>query len=261
MSKYFTARVTPDVINGDVSTVIQAQTPAATDAPFASKDILFDWTAFDIPKGAARLVSVAAYIMGENGGEQTDTDVNLVFATAKNGEAPTSLGAVNGPQTAGFDLPDHILGAFKLEGTTEGQGAIQGPAFGNVYINSATSANGATGQTLILEGDPNTGTNVGYDKIYVAGFAGGAIDFSTGVKPNAQATTSTATISVDSVDPRKCFQIGDTVYTNTDDTPLGTVKSITSNSIVLNANLAAQVENNEEIVNANPIKLVLGFEK
>lgn len=261
MGKYFTVRVTPDVINGDVSTVIGAQTPAATDAPFTTKDILFDWTAFDIPKGAARLVSVVAYVMGEDGGEQTDTDINLVFATAKTGEAPTSLGAVNSAQTAGFDLPDHILGGFKLEGTTEGQGAIQGPAFGNVYINSSTSANGATGQTLILEGDPNTGTNVGFDKIYVAGFAGGAIDFSTGVKPDAQATTSTATISVDGTDARKCFQVGDTVYTNTDDTPLGTVKSLTDTSIVLNANLAAQVEDNEEIVNANPIKLVLGFER
>ena len=260
MSKYFTVRVTPDVINGDVSTVIGAQTPSATDAPFANKDILFDWTAFDIPKGAARLVSVSAYVMGEDGGEQTDTDIHLVFATAKNGEAPTSLGAVNAAQTAGFDLPDHILGGFKLEGTTEGSGTIQGPAFGNVYIASPNNANGSV-QTLVLEGDPATGTNVGFDKIYVAGFAGGTIDFSTGVKPDAQATTSTDTISVDGTDARKCFQVGDTVYTNTDDTPLGTVKSLTDTSIVLNANLAAQVEDNEEIVNANPIKLVLGFEK
>ena len=261
MGKYFTVRVTPDVINGDVSTVVGNTVGSDSgDATFGSKDILFDWTAFDIPKGAARLVSVSAYVMGEDGGEQTDTDINLVFATAKTGEAPTSLGAVNGLQTAGFDLPDHILGGFKLEGTTGGQGTILGPAFGNVYIASPNSANGSV-QTLVLEGDPNTGTNVGFDKIYVAGFAGGLIDFSTGVKPDAQATTSTATISVDGTDARKCFQVGDTVYTNTDDTPLGTVKSLTDTSIVLNANLAAQVEDNEEIVNANPIKLVLGFEK
>ena len=262
MSKYFTVRVTPDVINGDVSTVVgdAVHVSDSGDAPFANKDILFDWTSFDIPKGAARLVSVSAYVMGEDGGEQVVGDIHLVFATAKNGEAPTTLGAVNSPQTTGFDLPDHILGGFKLEGSTGGQGTIQGPAFGNVYIASPNSANGSV-QTLVLEGDPNTGTNVGFDKIYVAGFAGGQIDFSTGVKPTAQATTSTATIAVDGVDPRKCFQVGDTVYTNTDDTALGTVKSMTSSAIVLNANLAAQVEDNEEIVNANPIKLVLGFEK
>ena len=54
--------------------------------------------------------------------------------------------------------------------------------------------------------------------------------------------------------------VGDTVYTNTDDTPLGTVKSLGASEIVLNANLAAQVEDNEEIVNANPIRLIFHFE-
>jgi hypothetical protein len=136
-----------------------------------------------------------------------------------------------------------------------------GAKFGDFF--TSTYGGGAAGAQLpvILEGEPASGQNVGYDIIYVAAFVVGAVDFSTGVKPTAQATTSTDTIAVDGVDPRKCFQIGDTVYTNTDDTALGTVKSMTSSEIVLNANLAAQVEDNEEIVNANPVRVVFGFEK
>ena len=263
MSKYFTVTVIPDLIQGDVSDIIGNQTPSATDKAFGNTDILFDWASFDVPKGACKLESVACYVMGEDGGNQNDSDISLIFAKSDaNGDAPTSLGAPNAVQTAGFDMPAHFLGGVKLEGSTDGQGTLVGPAFGQVYTAANSGVNGPTQTSIILQGEPDSGTNVGFDKLYIAGFAGEAgIDFSTGVKPDAQATTSTDTISVDGTDARKCFQVGDTVYTNTDDTPLGTVKSVTATSIVLNANLAAQVEDNEEIVNANPIRLILGFSK
>jgi len=192
---------------------------------------------------------------GEDGGAQGDKDFTFIFAKTLSGVAPGTLGTVNAAQTACFELPLHFLGALKIEATSA---MSNGLAFGTAY-NSGWGGANATKPPVIMTPEVISGTNVGYDKIYVAGFAGGALDFSTGVKPTAQAATSTDTIAVDGQDPRKCFQIGDTIYTNTDDTALGTIKSMGANEIVLNANLAAQVEDNEEIVNANPMTIKFGF--
>ena len=263
--RYFTTTVIPDVINGDVSDVVGTSVHASDsgDVAMGSGDVLFDWTAFNIPKGACRLESISLYIMGEDGGGQNLADISLIFGKSENGEAPTALAtAMNIAQDAGFDMPTHFIGATKLEGSGAGIGNIVGPAFGTIYVSNSTNGHGHVNSGLILEGEPESGTNVGYDTIYIAAYNGSAnIDFSTGCKPDAQATTSTDTISVDGTDARKCFQVGDTIYTNTDDTALGTVKSVAETSIVLNANLAAQVEDNEEIVNANPIRIVMGFSK
>tara|TARA_R100000808_G_C2117797_1_gene129900 strand:- start:383 stop:1159 length:777 start_codon:yes stop_codon:yes gene_type:complete len=258
MGKFFTVEVKPDIVGGDISDVIADD---KTDAPFSAGDVLFDWHAFDIPKGSAKLESVCAYVMGEDGGQQADTDIHLVFAKTVNGNAPASLGSGNAIMTTGFDMPAHLVGACKLEGTTEGQGTIDGPAFGQVYIAGPNSANGMNHQG-ILTGEPESGDNVGFDKLYVAGFSGGTLDFSTGVLSTGAITAeASATIAVDTVDARKCFQVGDTVYIHDVDTAAGTVKSVASGSIVLEAVTAVAVANNDEIINATPIKLVLGFER
>ena len=262
MSKYFSTTIIPDLIDGDVSDIVGTSVGADSgDVAFAANDILFDWTSFEIPRGASKLTSITMYMMGEDGGVQNNVDIGFLFAKTEDGVAPTSLGETNAAHTAGFDMPTHLIGATRLEVTGDDSGHVFGPAFGSIYVSNAAGSGEGGFCPVILQGEPNTGTTTGYDKIYVAAFCKAGIDFSTGVKPDAQATTSTDTISVDGVDPRKCFQIGDTVYTNTDDTALGTVKSMGANSIVLNANLAAQVEDNEEIVNANPIRITFGFEQ
>jgi len=267
MSKYFSTTIVPDIIDGDVSDIVGTSVGSdAGDVAFGANDILFDWTSFEIPRGASKLTSIMIYMMGEDGGVQNSVDIGLLFAKTENEVAPTSLGETNAAQTAGFDMPTHLIGATTLNVTADDGGHVFGPAFGGISVAGAVGANEGGFCPVILQGEPNTGTTTGYDKIYVAAFCKAGIDFSTGVKPDAVAATSTDTISVDGVDPRKCFQIGDTVYTNTDDTPLGTVKSMSDDGdstyqIVLNANLAAQVEDNEEIVNANPIRITFGFEQ
>ena len=255
MSKYFKKNVLPDMINGDVSVMIENQVPSATDLPFSDKDVLFDWTAFTIPR-SGRLIGVTAIVNGEDGAQQgTPRNMELIFAKSISGVAPTTIGNVNATATT-VGLARNIIGALTLDKDTGAQGTD------NLHIlqtiEGGADLNGSPclvlhGETLNPQGNEQT--------IYVAGInAGGNTDFSTGVKPTAQATTSTDTIAVDGVDPRLCFSVGDTVYTNTDDTPLGTVKSLGASEIVLNANLAAQVEDNEEIVNANPIRLIFHFE-
>jgi len=242
------------MIAGDVSDMIQNQTPAATDQPFVDKDVLFDWTSFNLSK-TARLIGVTAVVNGEDGVAQTMKDIELVFAKSINGVAPTTIGKRNATATTS-GLARNIIGAMSIDKDT---GALGTDPFTVLQtIEGGADKNGSP--TLILSGE-NLDATSRNQTIYVAGIVnGGELDFSTGVKPTAQATTSTDTIAVDGVDPRLCFSVGDTVYTNTDDTPLGTVKSLGLNEIVLNANLAAQVEDNEEIVNANPIRLIFHLE-
>jgi len=263
MGKYFTVAVTPNIVAGyDISDMIQAN---KTDFPFAQGDILFDWTSFDVPKGSVALRSVCAYVMGEDGGEQADSDIGLVFAKSIDGTAPFSLGSPNALMTTGFDMPRHLIGSCKLEGSTEGMGTVDGPAFGQVYstfYSTGGNHGSGAGSLQVLEGEPNSGTNVGYDKIYVAAFCAGALDFSTGVlSTGVIGAGASATIAVDTVDARKCFQVGDTVFVHDVNTAAGTVKSVGANSIVLNAATAVAVANNDEIINTTPIRLTFGFER
>jgi len=262
-SKFFNVNLTPDLINGVVGTMIQSD---KTDLPFSARDILFDWQAVDVPRGANMLRSVSAYVMGEDGGLAANQAIYLIFAKTINNVAPTTLGVVNAAVTAGWDLPLHYIGAMKLSGAG-GEGAISGPTFGNIMVSTMGMDDGAQagwGLPMVLDLEPTSGTNVGYDKLYVAGIAGGAFDFSTGVLANytsgAPSVDTTTSITVDTVDARKCFQVGDVIYVHDVNTALGTVKSVAENTITLEANNAAAVANNDEIVNANPIKIRLGFE-
>ena len=259
MSIYLSKEITPDVINGDVSSVIQSD---KSDKPFASGDILFDWTAFELPGGGARLDSVFVHIMGEDGATAAEQDVFLYFAKTVNGLAPDSIGSVNGAFSTGFNFPKAILGGIKLEGG-EANSQLLGPGFGDVLGGAPYSAHGLEGGVIFTaeEGQPSPGT-VGNDTFYVCGFAGGAYDFSTGVLADGAITSDSATsITVKTVDPRKCFQIGDTVYIHDVDTAIGTVKSMTSTNITLNAAIAGgtDIADEDELVNANPIRIKLGF--
>ena len=250
---YFNVTVKPDIIDGDISKVIASN---AADAPFAADDILFDWQAIDVPKGTVRLESVEAYLIGEDGGVQGDKDFSLVFAKSINNTAPTTLGEENAAQTACFELPLHFLGSIKIEATAV---SIPGLAFGTAYSWGATGDAGMIGP-MILTPEPSSGTNVGYDKLYVAAFAGGAFDFSTGVLANAAVSDDAGTaIVVKTVDPRKAFNVGDTVYIHDVDTAIGTVDSLTDNDIILTSNNVGAIAESDEFMNATPITIQLGF--
>ena len=255
-TNYFNVRIKPDLVHGTISKLIASD---KTDTPFTADDILFDWQAFDVPSGTVKLETVEAYFIGEDGGVQADKDFSLVFAKSINNTAPTTLGEENAAQTACFELPLHFLGSLKVEASSV---VINGLAFGTAYSWGATGANGMIGP-MILTPESTSGTNVGYDKLYVAGFAGGAFDFSTGCladyasgAPSADTTTA---IVVQTVDARKCFQKDDIVYVHDVNTALGTVESVTDTGIKLTANNGAAVADEDEIINATPITIQLGF--
>ena len=256
---YFTVRIAPDIVDGDISKLIESD---KTDTPFASGDILFDWQALQVPKGTSRLVSISGYMMGQDGATQVNSDIEFIFAKSVNGTAPTTLGEENAAQTACFELPLHYLGTAAIEGTAR---ATVGAAFGDTFSSGHQGAANGFTVDLVLEGELESGQNVGYDVIYVAAFAGGAIDFSTGCLANyssgAPSADSTTDIVVQTVDARKCFQKDDIVYVHDVDTALGTVSSVASGVITLTGNNAVAVANNDEIMNATPIKVIFGFER
>ena len=45
------------------------------------------------------------------------------------------------------------------------------------------------------------------------------------------------------------------------DTAVGTVASMTATTIVLTSNNVGAIADDDELINANPIKLILGFEQ
>ncbi len=119
---------------------------------------------------------------------------------------------------------------------------------------------------FLLSGEPESGTNVGYDKLYIAGIAADANDFTSLVRIN-NGTLDGDTFTVDGLDPRLTFAIGDVIAaTTTADTSvsksLGTIKSMPdANTIVLETTTENAILNDDFIYNTTPIKIELQFER
>ena len=252
MKKYFTVEVKPTI-------------PASKQAAFANGKVLFDWTSFKIPKGAAKLVSVCAVLRGENGSPQVAPKIDLFFAKAINRVAPSSIGGINTTMIARPQVSNHIIGMTHLETTDFGQNA------GDFWTVGQTSG-GAAGNMMpnvVLQGEVADG-DVAFDTIYVAGAAGNAIDFGTTVIARGGEAAGVTVVETDKGaddDPEAefIFAPGDVLHSGTDDV-LGTVDSISnfgSNKQDINFTAATTdaIADNEEIFNINPIRFILMFEK
>ena len=264
MGKYFTALAIPDIVDGDVSNVILANTD---DLDIGAGDVLFNWVAIDVPSGTNCLRSITMWVNGEDAGTHGSglVDYDLIFAKSHNGLAPANLGVVNASPNI-KSIRDFWIGHYKFDATAAQNlgSAYLNHGFG--YTSNGVDAAPGGGLPIILDLEPGSGTNVGYDRLYMAGVLGGARDFNTGVIVNGAITSDTEdTITVDGVNANKIFSVGDTVYLHDVDTALGTVKSIADNglSITLNAAIAGgtDIADDDELVNANPIRIRLGFER
>jgi len=263
MGKYFQKRVRPDIINGDVSTVIQSN---KTDLPFSEGDILFDWTAVDIPLGTDAVVDVTVHSYGEDGDTQPGGDFTILIAKSNSGAALTTLGSVNSAMDGCYELPDVLLGQCKMEGNTSGAGNLDlGNNGGTIWRWNLGSANGDVGP-VVIEPENNALGGATTNRIYIAAICGidgsGRFDFSTGVLADGAVTSDSATsITTKTVDPRKTFRVGDTVYLHDVDTALGTIASMTDTNITLNAAIAGgtDIADGDEFMNAKPMTIVLGF--
>ena len=261
MGKYFNVDVIPDCIAGDVS-----DNNGSTDV--GASDIIFGWTAVDVPRGACLLKSVVAYVNAEDGayGSGSITDYELLLAKSVGGVVPPSLGDINSAQTGCGELRHHVVAGIRLEGQAN-KGTLSKTTFGLVYT-AATSGGADTniGPDVVIDLEPESGTNVGYDKLYVAGLQVSARNYGTGVLADGAVDASSAqstTITVKTVDATKLFSPGDQVYVMDLDTPIpGTLTAVTATTLTFSeANTTVDIADGDELLNANPIRLKFGFEK
>ena len=235
---------------------------ASEDAAFADKDIVFDWLAIDIPKGTHRLVNASMIVQGNHGARQAEVDFQLWFARPIDGVVPPSLGTPNAGVT-GTGHRKHMIGIVDFDATHAAGDAF---AFNSFYSTGTVSRSGALTSTpgLIVAtgGDAeSSGTNVGMDKIYVAGITLGALNFSTNVLTTGSVSTSTSStdITVDTVHATKVFEVGDVIQAM-DLAEIGTITALTTTQITVDA-VAAALANNDEILTTSPVKLKLSFEQ
>ena len=265
MSKYFTVEVLPDMGADGATTALSTA--------FTDKDILFDWHAFDVPKGGARLLSITSIIHGTDGSDQlpggTTLDYELIFAKDRKGVAPPTLG-VNNAGVTGEGWYNHVIGRAVVDSSLQGD---EGNLIRLNVVNTDLAYNGGAATyvnaPLVLQADA-LGTagyrKDGYDRIYVAGIALGGFDFNTGVLLNETdsatlAALGTAALDVDGTDPRNVFAVGDVIVAQ-DGAAVGTIKSIPSDVLInLESAHTDALTNNDEFFHQSPIRLIFHFEK
>ena len=139
VNKYFNVDVKPVM---PVATQIQSN---KTDLVFAAGDVLFDWTAFEVPKGSSKLIDMSVMIRG---GGHTSKDIEFFFAKTYNGEAPGSIGTGNA-DADGTGYYKNMLGAIVLDAADVKE------ILNNMVIGSLGHGAGANQVTnLVLTGEP-----------------------------------------------------------------------------------------------------------
>jgi len=232
-------------------------------AAFAAGDVMVDWTALQVPKGASKLVCATALVRPK--GDAGPTDNNFSFCLAFSKTNTVSLGTVN--NSVSNRPSNDFIGILDFDTTNYGITSMQSTAVAHLGGDVANPT-----PPIVLQGDPTTGDNVGFDTIYVGMIANGDFDFtSINVINDADINSTTPTaiaMAGTGMDVREHFAVGDVLHAQ-DDILLGTVASIDAaatgpinlTSATSGAGDATTVANGDTIYNINPIKIVLGFEK
>ena len=235
---------------------------ASKQASMADGDVLFDWTALTIPRGSAKLTNLTVMLRGNDGSPQTARDINFYFAKSIDGVAPGSLGTLSATAN-GIGYYNHLIAKVHLEASGD-------YASGLDYMSVASTGHGAANNQgnleIVLEGEqsPTTPAATGFDKIFIAAVAGGALDFSTGSLINmgsGQAAVAAETIlTTDGTHATKVFAVGDVLHAQ-DDAVAGTVVRIPSTTSVTVDAVAGALADDDELFVLSPITIRLSFER
>ena len=244
---YFTVEVKPLIPASKQDTAV-----------FTAGDLLFDWVGFEIPRGGAKLVGVTALVRpkGDAGPTPNNFDFDLIF-----GKVGTTLGTANAVAFVGAPTND-IIGSVNIA-----QSNFIGP--NSAVSTSCTSVASVSDLSIVISPDDtalNTGTNVGYDKFYVAGVSNNSnIDFRSILVVSdadiASAAHTTINTGGTGMANTEHFVAGDVIHAQ-DDAVVGTLASVASSTITLTSELGTSIlTNGDTLYNINPIKLLLHFEK
>ena len=272
MGKYFNVVVKPTILASKLAIV------------YGAGDVVFDWHAVDVPKGASKLIGVTAIMRQKHGTAGNEFPFQLVYGKSINNVDPSSLGT-NNDTADGTGYFNNVIGKSTF---------IAKDYMSDILDNGVTIAaltqGGADSEkpSIILEGEPNSGTNVGYDKIYVGMIAEGAFDFTTAaeisqaIDVSGLSAAQLVNADIEGTDPRLVFAPGDVIHA-ADDVNIGEIESMAdANTITFKAdgsatasetdftvpaNLAAWIAatgdlaDGDELINVNPIKIILHLEK
>ena len=243
-SKYFTVEVKP-LLPASIQT-----------AAYAAGEILFDWTAIQIPRGVAKLISLTVLVRGTNGADQQGIDMELFFAKTVDSVAPVTLGTTG----AAVDTPgwqNHLIGYTHMDASANAISSLDDLVF--MSMMQMPSRGGAPG--ILLAGEPNSGDTVGHDTIYIAGLAQGAYDFRSTVQVSTETAINTTAVVVKTTSALINFAAGDVLH-DENDLVIGTIKTVTdAENLVLEADCGAVSAVNKDLYNINPFTFILGFEK
>ena len=263
MSKFFNVTVKP---------LIPASKQHAGN--IANTHVLFDWTSFDIPRGAAKLIGVTALIRGKDGADYTPPDFEIFYArgnakgtfdatTRTTHGDPTTLGEVG----AAVDTPgwfNNIQGKTYVDSNVASNDGdlIYMNVVGAVLNSGGASASGnAEYGNVVLQGIPSSGVNVGYDRLYVGGVSKGNYNWESGMTVDGTPAITQKNLDVEDVFASIVLAPGDVVH-DEDDRLMGTVDEVTDNTNVLMVdNLSNAGVNDKKLYNIHPITLVLSFER
>ena len=277
MGKYFTVEVKPTI------TASKQHLGA-----FDQGDVLFDWTAFNVPKGANKLVIAACVSRGTNGAAQT-VSFDLYFAKTYSGTAPGSIGTIHA-SADGVGYYNNLIGHYHYNANdTVVANNLDRMGVSYSFFNKVNHP-----QSLVLEGEASSGSNVGYDKLYISATTPIAtIDFSTNSLTDSavdvSGLSSARITTLDGTDCTQVFTAGDIIHAQ-DDIILGEVDSLDADSLTFKtdgtkqyhaggeilytnaanfgawqiqngAGAAGDLANNDELYNLHPMTIILMFEK
>tara|TARA_R100001443_G_scaffold12928_2_gene22792 strand:- start:1914 stop:2672 length:759 start_codon:yes stop_codon:yes gene_type:complete len=251
------------MIGGKFYTVEVKPTVAASaqhEGAFAAGDVVFDWTAFEIPKTTAKLVGLTILVRPQgNSGPTTNSDpYHFLFAKSDT----ISLGTPHAN-------PDHrptndILGLAQITTASYTNDTLNSTAVGMAL--SGTGDDETPGLPFCLTPNLNVaGCTEGYGTLYVGGIVrDSSLDFSSILVVNdadiASAAHTTIVTGGTGMDNREHFLAGDVIHAQ-DDAVVGTLASVAESAITLTSELGTSVlTNGDTLYNIHPIRLILQFE-
>jgi len=266
--KYYSTKVRPTI-------AASSQHAAA----YTAKDVLFGWTAVQIPRGSARLISATAIVRGKGDANGTANPfaMDLWFADDDR-NALAASNAVTNAANAGIPTRD-LLGSVGL--SVPGYREFGDNNMANVVTSGPTIDDGDTTvnknnidnlvitpkMTLDVNATP---TVMGYTTFYMAGIAQGAFDWisiTAIAESGSGASTGVITTDGTSTDNTEQFAIGDVLHIGTTvgeptaNSLIGTVAAVATNLITLEAKTSATTLVDGDILyNIHPVEIILAFE-
>ena len=246
---------------------------------YTATDLLFNWYAFEIPKGAFAIKSLQMIVAGTEGVAANAKNIELIFAKSVNGAAPPSLGIVNNKLSDGNTLTKaiataarpHIIGYKFIDASAMKDVGVDLVAYELLGDAGGTEEN--NNMNMVLEGDPNfvgdsthSATTHGYQTIWVAAIANeGGEDFGTGVIIDAAEgyAAGVTSLNCDGVAGDLVFAPGDELIAQ-DGALIGIVKTVSDDgshtTIVLESGLTAALANDDEVCLRRPYTFHFGIE-